>query len=342
VSKLRAGVLGCGPDGLWSAAQILGQNDCELVAAADSDPKAREHFGAATGITLLSDSLDTLLATGIDFVILAGPRRDRTAQVATAAEQGVHCLLHAPMARDASAAAAMIAACDEAQLKLGVLVRGHEDPVYDQIRQMIAADWLGGVVHVQCLAGEDGLLRNPPTADDPRLMTGIADHPLLQLAAHHVHLAAWLTGRSAVTVTAQAAQGFLPLPADGAVATAMLRGGVLCTFAASHLMAANQFAIHGTDGFVRLAGNRILLRGHTEFRGSVFEYLDTERELALTRADVEAACKHEAPTSELHGRFARWIDDRDDFPCSGDQAAIDLGMLDAMARAVASGRTETV
>ncbi len=341
MSKLRAGIFGCGPDGLWSAAQLHQQNECELVAAGDPDPDARAFFGGEAGITVLAATFDELLATGVDFVILAGARGERLAQVEAATAQGVHCLLHAPIAQSGAESDAMLAACEEARLKLGVLVRGQEDPVFEQLRQMIAADWLGGVVHVQCLAGEDGLLRHPPSADDPRLRAR-SHHPLLQLASDHVHLASWLTGKSAIAVSAQATRGVLPLPADTAAATVVMRGGVICTFAASYLLAADQFAVHGTDGFVRVAGDRLLLRGRTEFHGDVFDYPKADRELALNRADFAAAQARQAESCELHARFARWIDDRDDFPCPGEQAAVDLGVLDAMAQSLRTGHTEPV
>jgi len=133
-----------------------------------------------------------------------------------------------------------------------------------------------------------------------------------------------------------------PLPTDGTVATALLRGNVLCTFVASHLTRVKVFAIHGTDGGVRLAGDRIWLCGHTEYRGEVFDYVRAGEEQVLLRADLRESLAAATPQSELHGRFVRWIDDCDDFPCSGEQAALDLRVLDAIARAAASGTTETV
>ncbi|MCR9247890.1 MAG: Gfo/Idh/MocA family oxidoreductase [bacterium] len=342
MSNLRAGIWGRGPDGLWSAAQMRRQDECELVVAGDSEPGTRFAFTGETGIRHHCSSFAELLGTGIDLVVLAGPRRERLAQVQAAAEQGVHCLLHAPMALSGADADQMVAHCEAAAVQLGVLVRGQEDPVFEQLRQMIASDWLGGVVHVQCLAGEDGLLRTPPATDDPRLLALIANHPLLQLAAHHAHLATWLTGKLPVAATAQVAKGFLPLPADGAVATVQFKGGVLCTLAVSHLLAANQFAIHGTDGFVRIAGDRIVLKGRTEYRGDVFDYLTQDAELALLRRDVDDAAERQAGRCELHARFARWIDDRDDFPCSGEQAAADMAIFDAIAEATKSGKAEPI
>ncbi len=340
--RLRAGVYGTGPDALWSAARMRLQEDIGLVAVADADPATLDHFVAETGVGIRCDDFDALLQTGIDVVILAGARRDRVARVEAAAAQGVHCLLHAPMALTGADAAAMLAATTAANLRLGVLVRAQGDPVFDQLRQMLAGDWLGGVVYAQSLAGENGLLRQPPTAGDPRLDALIAHHPLLQLAAPHVHLASWLIGNRPVSVTTQTTTGFLPLPADSAVATVQLRGGVLCSFAATHLLAANQFAIHGTDGFVRIAGDRIVLQGKKEYRGPVFDYPDPGTELALLRRDVAAAVEQQAAAAELHGRFARWIDDRDDFPCPGEQATADMRVFDAIARAMTSGQAEAV
>jgi hypothetical protein len=36
------------------------------------------------------------------------------------------------------------------------------------------------------------------------------------------------------------------------------------------------------------------------------------------------------PRLELHGRFARWLDDLDDFPCPGDLASADLQVFEAI------------
>ena len=122
----------------------------------------------------------------------------------------------------------------------------------------------------------------------------------------------------------------------------LLRGNVTCTYTASRLTRANAFAIHGTDGYVRLADDRIVLRGHTEFRGQVFDYAEPGRELTLSRSKLEPQLRHESAAVELHGRFARAIDDRDDFPCSGEQGVADLVLIDAIARAMATGNTTTI
>jgi predicted dehydrogenase len=341
VSTLRAGWSGCGALHRGVLDKIAAHGDCEITALHDPDAALVERQRRELGMAIGTTDFAALLVSGVDFVVLAGPPGLRRSQVELAAEQSVHCLLHAPMAANLADAEAMLAAAEAAGVQLGVAVRGQDDPVFEQVRRMLTADWLGGVVGVQAFAGDDDLLTTPPLPDDPRVDATLAGiDPLLRLAASHVHLATWLTGRPARSVTAQKAHGMLPFEADSAVATAVLRGNVVCTFTASHVCRANSFAIAGTDGIVRLEGDHVWLRGRKEYRGPVFDYLTPGEEVSLSRKVLAEAIAEQAAPLEVHGRFARWIDDLDDFPCTGEQALADHRVLDAMQRA--ADRSEDV
>lgn len=335
---LRVGLSGCGAMGLRAVQQMRTHGHCAVAALHDPDPARLAAFAPRDGVSVATTSFDELLASGVDFVVLAGPPGVRLDQVARAAEQCVPCLLHSPMAVDVDEAAAMLAAMDAAGGKLGVAVAGQEDPFFEEVRRMIAADWFGGLVLVQGIAGDDDLLRRPRAPDDWRLHPELAGtDPMLRVATHHVHLAAWLTGRPALQVTAQTARGFLPLPGDTTVATALLRGNVQCTFAASHLTVARSFALHGTDGGLRIDGDRIWMHGHKQYFGAAFDYPEPRREASFTRQDLAERTATARRELELHGRFARWLEDTDDFPCPGEQAVLDLRVLAAIARAAATG-----
>jgi predicted dehydrogenase len=211
-----------------------------------------------------------------------------------------------------------------------VHVRAQADPIVEQLRRMIAGDWLGGVTAVQSIVADDELLR-----------AGEVTHrgdPFVTLACEHVHLAAWLTGRRAASVTAQTTRSFAPDLDDGGVATVVLRGNVPCTYISSRLTRANAFAIHGTDGGVRIAGDRIWLCGQRPFQGHVFDYETPGIEQVLARRDLENALAAHRAQSELHGRFARWLEDTDDYPCSIEQAIVDFEVMEAMATAAKIGR----
>lgn len=332
MTSLRGGWSGCTPAGAAAVRHVHAHEHCDIVAAHDADAATLATFQAATGIGAATTGFDELLASGIDFVVLAGPAHERLAQVQAAAAQGVHCLVTVPFAGDLATATAMLAACDRTQVKLGVLVPQFADPLFDQIRRMIAADWLGGIVSVMSIASDDERLRGE---HEP------AHHPFVARTAAHVHLLSWLIGRAALHVTAQVTRGY-GRGDDSGVATALLRGNVACTFTASHVMRAELLAVYGTDGAALVGSERLWLMGRSEFRGPVLDYLVPGHELLLTRTELEPRLRVLAPHSEPIGRFARWLEDTDDFPCPAEQAVADLRVIDAMLRAAASGRTEAV
>jgi predicted dehydrogenase len=306
-------------------------DDCDVVIAHDDDPQAARAFAAEAGIARWTTDYDELLHSGVDFVVLTGSMEQRLARVTAAAEQGAHVLVQAPMAADLATAEAMLATCERAGVRLGVAVPWLADPILEQVRRMVADDWLGGLAAVQALSASDGMLR---VAARPSL------HPFLDGGASMVHLISWLTGRSAERVTAQVSRMFSPNVDDTGVATLALRGNVMATLTTSHVTAMQSFALHGTDGGVRLGGDRVWLRGRHPFRGEVFDYPQAGVEIVLARGDLAGPLAAAAARSELLGRFARWLEDRDDFPCPGDQAVADMRVVDALLRAARTGTTE--
>jgi predicted dehydrogenase len=196
---------------------------------------------------------------------------------------------------------------------------------------MIAADWLGGVVCVSSISCDDKLLRTGNVTD--------GGDAFVAFASEHVHVTSWLTSRQAISVTAQTTRSFGPDLDDGGVATVVLRGNIPCTYITSRLTRAKGYAIHGTDGGVRIADDRIWLSGQRPYQGDVFDYETPGIEQVLSRRDLQNALAAHRSGIELHGRFARWLEDTDDFPCPIEQAIIDFEAIDAMTRAARDGRT---
>jgi predicted dehydrogenase len=331
MTSVRVGLSGCTQASLELVQRSSKLADCDIGAVHDDDAAALAHFQAVAPRGFATTNYDALLGTGVDFVILAGDASKRTVQVEAAAAQGAHCLLTSPFADDLDAAVQMAGHCQRAGTRLGVHVPDLEDPRIEQLRRMIAGDWLGGIVAVQSMLGDDLVLQG----------AAARRHPLVDLTSRHVHLASWLCGRRAARVTAQTMRSF-SREDDSAVATAILRGNVACTFTATHAANVNAFAVHGTDGGVRLAGDRLWLLGRREYRGEVFDYLVPGHELSLSRAELAPELQAHAPASNLVGRFARWIEDRDDYPCPVEQALDDWRVVDAMLRAVREGRAVTL
>jgi predicted dehydrogenase len=132
------------------------------------------------------------------------------------------------------------------------------------------------------------------------------------------------------------------LPQDSAVATLTLRGGGLCTLAASHVANGSALTLHGTDGHAIVTEELIALRGRTTLAERLFDYGQPGAVRTWSRAELGPVLDARLPDLELHGRFARWIDDLDDFPCPGDLAAEDLLTLEAIDRVQQADRSEPV
>lgn len=343
MSTLRAGLSGCGARGAQAARLLRASRDCTLAALHDPDGKALHELGGSHAIGIRHQDFDALLQTGVDFVVLAGPCGDRLPQVEAAAAQGVHCLLHAPMAPDAHTARAMVAACDRAGVKLGLVIPAQADPRCEELRRLVSEDFLGAIVLIHATCADDGVLRNPPASSHWRRDPRRAGHGALrQVGSEALHLVHWLCGRAPLRVTAQTAHGLSALPQDSAVATLALRGGGLCTLAASHVASGNVLTLHGTDGHAIVTDEQISLRGRTALGDRLFDYGQPGVERTWSRAELGPAWTDRAPDLELHGRFARWIDDLDDFPCPGDLAAEDLLALEAIDRVQHPDRSEPV
>jgi predicted dehydrogenase len=333
VSTLRVGISGC-----TDAAKVIVQaarahRDCEVVAAHDEHGPTLTTWQRELGLGFATTQFEALLGSGVDFVVLCGDPKKRRQQVEAAAAQSVPCLLRGPLAQDLADATAMVSAADAAGVKLGVMVDGQQDPVFEQLRRMLAADWLGGIVAISAMTGDDAWLsrgeRQPPS-------------PFFERIVGDVALCSWLCGRSVVRVTAQQVRTIAAGGADTAVATALLQGNIAATFVGSQVTAVRALAVHGTDGGVRIAGDRIWLLGKREFAGQIFDYPTPGHPIVLSREELRPALRQLEPLAEPLGRFARWLDDCDDFPCPGEQALADLRVAAAMERATLSARAEDV
>lgn len=332
MSALQVGISGCDEAALRTLAAVAAHADCAVAALHDPEPARLAAARARCSAQIATEDFQTFLASGVDFVVLGGSLADRQERLAAANAQAVPCLLRAPLATDLATAQAMAAGSEALGLRLGLVVPGQDDPLLDQLRRMVADDWLGALVAVQAIAGDDERLLHP---HEPRA------HPLLERVAPLLHLTTWVCGKRPFEVTAQAVAGY-GADDDSVVATARLRGGALATFHGSHTTKAHAIALHGTDGGLRLAGDRLWLRGKRAYRGNVFAYEHPGDEVVLDRTDLAAAIAANSPELEPLGSFARWLDDTDDFACPAEQALEDLRGIAAMQRSLASGARERV
>jgi len=142
-SDLGIAIVGAGVVARYHAQAIAKARGARLVATCRSDPGKAAAAQAEFGVPC-ETSYDALLARrDVDAVCLCTPSGLHAAQTLAAARAKKHVLVEKPMALTVEDADAMIAACYEAGVTLGVALQRRTEPAYQAVRGAIAAGGLG-------------------------------------------------------------------------------------------------------------------------------------------------------------------------------------------------------
>jgi predicted dehydrogenase len=187
--RLRAGVIGLGWFGERHARVYASLPHVELVAVSDLDQDRGKAIAGRLGADFHPDAQELLGRSEIEAVSICLPDRQHEAMAAAAAKAGKHLLLEKPLAHTAEAACRIVAACEQAGVRLMV---GHIlrfDPRYVQLHAAAAPERLGEPIHLRAK-------RNGTRAAARRL--GPATSILFYMGVHDVDMMQWVA-RSAIT-----------------------------------------------------------------------------------------------------------------------------------------------
>jgi predicted dehydrogenase len=143
LAEIGFGIVGAGMVARYHAAGIERSAGARLVAVCREDAARAGEAAARFGVPC-DASLEALLARpDIDAICICTPSGQHAAQAIAAARAGKHVLVEKPMALTLADADAMIAACAEAGVQLGVALQRRIDPVFREVKTAIDAGGLG-------------------------------------------------------------------------------------------------------------------------------------------------------------------------------------------------------
>jgi len=147
----RFGIIGCGSIAASSfAPSLLHSSQTELVAVCRRDLQKARDFASQFGSCAAYSSAAELLAEDqLDAVIVATPTDTHREYTLLAAAAGKHVLCEKPMAHNAAECREMVAACNDAGVRLGVAYRRRLFPQVIKAKELIAAGRLGRLVCVR-------------------------------------------------------------------------------------------------------------------------------------------------------------------------------------------------
>jgi len=133
--KLRYGLIGCGVIGRKLGETVnAGVDEAEVIVAFDPYRPNMDRFCTDTGARP-ADSLEALLGSDdVDAVIVASPSNRHREQTVAAGAAGKHVFCEKPMALSLTHCNEMIAACEQADVKLMV---GHSMRLYPLTKRLI-------------------------------------------------------------------------------------------------------------------------------------------------------------------------------------------------------------
>ena len=147
---LRVGIAGCGAISRNHLEAFSALDNVQIVGVCDIDPDRARATAAAWGIPAAVTTVGELLGLGLDLVSVCTPHPTHENVVLQAAAAGVHVLCEKPIAVDLASAERMVAACDDAGVKLGVLFQRRFWPAAQRIRAAIDDGTLGRPIMGQC------------------------------------------------------------------------------------------------------------------------------------------------------------------------------------------------
>jgi UDP-N-acetyl-2-amino-2-deoxyglucuronate dehydrogenase len=251
------GILGAGmiADYHRRAIEANAAAGARLVAVGHHDPRRFDAIAATFGVPCVSAE-DLLADPAVDAVTICTPSGQHPAQTIAAARAGKHVLVEKPMATRVDDARAMIRACDEAGVRLGVVLQRRADPLFRRIRDALAAGDLGDLTL--------GVVTMPyhrpqayyEQADWRGTWGGDGGGVLMNQGIHLVDLLVWCMG-DPIEVHAHAATLQRDIEVeDTLAATLRFPNGALATIAATTTApgSPHRLEFYGTHGAIQVEG----------------------------------------------------------------------------------------
>ena len=142
-TELGFGIVGAGMVARYHAAAIERTPGARLVAICREDAARASEAAAQFGVPCESNVAALLARPDVHAICICTPSGQHAAQTIAAAREGKHVLVEKPMALTLADADAMIAACRESDVRLGVALQRRTEPQFQELRAAIEAGELG-------------------------------------------------------------------------------------------------------------------------------------------------------------------------------------------------------
>jgi UDP-N-acetyl-2-amino-2-deoxyglucuronate dehydrogenase len=324
---IRVGLIGAGNISNTHARAVEAIADAEVAAVYGPNKEKAAALAAKYGAAAFAD-LETFLAhKPMEMVIVGSPSGLHADQGIAAAKHGLHVLVEKPIDITTGKADSLIAACDRANVRCGVIFQERFQPASLCVKKLIEEDAVGRLLlahaHVPWYRAEEYYTRS--RWHGVRAIDG--GGALINQGVHTVDLLLWLMGDVA-KVQARMATVLQKIECeDTALAILEFKNGAfgsLQVTTAEFPGYERRMEITGTEGTVVLEGDRLVA---ADFRTKRSVPLDEKPAAAGERASsaaVNDVSAHKAAIEE----FVRAIRDGGVLQCDGREGRRSLELVE--------------
>jgi len=258
---VRVAAIGLGWFTRGRALPALADSDrCEptvLVSgsAEKADRVAAEFDGVERTLTY-AEYADGVGTDAYDAVYVCTPNAHHLDHTKSAAEHGKHALCEKPIERDSDRAERLVAACNDAGVKLMIAYRMHTEPTVRRAKELIDAGYVGEPVAVHGDMSQRLLERVNPDPDQWRLDAALAGGgALFDIGLYPLNTARFLLDADPVAVTGTTGSTHDAFDEVEETVSCSLRfpGGITAACFASHnARQSSSITVTGTEGQVRI------------------------------------------------------------------------------------------
>ncbi len=260
-ATLGFAIIGAGLVARYHAAAIERTPGARLVAVCRSDPARAKETATQFGVPCLTDYAALLARADVDAVCICTPSGLHAEQTIAAARAGKHVLVEKPIALTLADADAMIAACEQAGIRLGVALQRRTEPEFKRVQAAIAAGELGrlvlGSISMPYLRAQSYY----DSADWRGTWALDGGGALMNQGIHLVDLLLWLIGDAAEVCATAATLAHAIEVEDSVTATLRFANGALGSITATTAAAPgfpHRVEIYGDRGGVQIEGEQIV------------------------------------------------------------------------------------
>lgn len=299
--KPRVGFLGVGWIGRHRMQGIIDADAVEIVALADPSPEMKEEAAKLAPNAAIGETLEDVLAHGLDGLVIATPSALHAAQSITALQAGVSVFCQKPLGRSAREVQAVVDAARDADRLLGVDFSYRFTAGVRAIRDLVQSGELGDIRAID-LTFHNAYGPGKPWFHDRQLSGGGC---LIDLGVHLIDLALWVLDfpevsdvRGHLSADGKLLEANAEAVEDYAVASFRLGTGTIVRIACSWQLQAGQEAVisaafYGAQGGAELRNVNGSFYDFTaeRYRGTTRETLVSPPDEWGVRAAQDWACR---------------------------------------------------